>query len=1377
MNKYFRQIGFIALAVILGFSIAGCGDPTDNLGTDTVKTALGTPANVKVVPSDTALTLAWDAVQGADSYTVEIDGNLFNRSVTNYDLINLALNPKEYQIKVRAVAANGDSKYKDSDWSSPVKCEPAEYIFTFGGDTSQNVRSAAGRETITGLTKFGKTLNTIVIPEKVGSVTITTIGESAFADNKSIQSISLPETIITIQANAFSGTDISNIVIPESVISIGDGAFANCIVLVVIVFVNPASLDLGDNVFEGCEQIESIVVPAEVKDAFTAKITESTPELADIIDEIVTSVTVTGIAVTKSPAKITYLTGETLDTSGIEVTATMSDKSTQVISSGLSFNPTKLDTVGTITITVSYIDLSAEFTVTVTAPPSGGPDPALNGTWISKVYRETNSPTQFVPCSKHGQGTSGNAGSDDGGKAEDCPDCKFIYEETEINEYELELVLNNGNWEWKEDGEAIRKGTYTASGGNMTFTTTLCVIGGSEEVDSDNPSAVKSTTIWGTRDEAMKILMEDIGFSREEAEEYLNSMYFISGIGTYSAASLTLTGYGEVMAELYGESMVFTRGTSSGQSYKVNINYTPEQGGGITVNPQGSIAAGTNVTIVVSINQGFTLGSLNVTNASNGNSINHRPLSGSASGSNTYTFTMPASAVTISAVFTSTGTPEQSYTVIFDADGGAFPAGVAGVSNDGSKIILQAAAGQIIQSSRVPNPTRQGYSFDCWMSSANDGKGGNLYFYLGESLITSDMNIFAVWKTSGNGGATYSISAPSGMTGGSITTDPKGSAAAGAAVTVYVSANPGYEFDVNNFKVINTSSGASVNWNNQTTGSAGGYTFTMPAANVTISGSFTPVNPGSGTENDPFKLGDNKRMSGVLSGSTAELWYSFSVTAGTRYYVNLYDSTGSNYYMATYSNGTIITDKPSYEGRHDINVSADGIIKVKVYPSSNPINADGFEIGYNTTGAPIAAYYLTSSSYFTGGTLNTSHSGYIIEGTTVTITATAETGYAFDPSNLSITSNGVTITYQANGTGGYTFVMPASAVSISGIEFKETGTFYDITMNPGANGSIYTQPYGRAVVGASVSVNVYGDEDYKYTESSLEIKDSSGKNVAYQQEHSSGFTFTMPASNVTITAKFEASIRVSYENVTANGSQTQTTTQLTFTLSKAVPGLTAADITLSNNDNRSITKGTLSNVGAVYTLPITIEKDPNYPYMADKWSGQVMINITKQGYDISYGTYYTNCYFYYYNIPAGFQGKEYRFMAQNGSPGVGANGETKAKFSSTGPVLTIYNADDEVVHTFNDIRIDSTGDTVLYGASVLHGYWVYIYSENVKIGIMFGYRKYDCSSPADVELYLGTRVDTFVDYVVKDLKVADYEKYLDTSDMVSAVNGEFDPVN
>jgi len=93
--------------------------------------------------------------------------------------------------------------------------------------------------------------------------------------------------------------------------------------------------------------------------------------------------------------------------------------------------------------------------------------------------------------------------------------------------------------------------------------------------------------------------------------------------------------------------------------------------------------------------------------------------------------------------------------------------------------------------------------------------------------------------------------------------------------------------------------------------------------------------------------------------------------------------------------------------------------------------------------------------------------------------------------------------------------------------------------------------------------------------------------------------------------------------VTANGSSTVTTTQLTLTFSQAITGLSADDITLSPNDNitlspNNVIKGTLSGNGPEYILPIS----------GFTTGGLLYVTVTKTGYTISGGTIRVNIYYY-----------------------------------------------------------------------------------------------------------------------------------------------------
>ena len=71
------------------------------------------------------------------------------------------------------------------------------------------------------------------------------------------------------------------------------------------------------------------------------------------------------VSVKTKPGKTSYYVGDTLDTSGLTLTASYSDGKIETISNGYSCSPTSLNSAGTQKITVTYGEKSTSFDVTV----------------------------------------------------------------------------------------------------------------------------------------------------------------------------------------------------------------------------------------------------------------------------------------------------------------------------------------------------------------------------------------------------------------------------------------------------------------------------------------------------------------------------------------------------------------------------------------------------------------------------------------------------------------------------------------------------------------------------------------------------------------------------------------------------------------------------------------------------------------------------------------------------------------------------------------------------------------------------------------------------------------------------------------------------
>lgn len=93
---------------------------------------------------------------------------------------------------------------------------------------------------------------------------VTSIGQCAFVDCSSLESIAIPASVTNIGPSAFNGCiSLTSITIPDSVTSIGAQAFENCSSLESIEI--PASVErIEYNTFSGCSGLTSIAIPANV---------------------------------------------------------------------------------------------------------------------------------------------------------------------------------------------------------------------------------------------------------------------------------------------------------------------------------------------------------------------------------------------------------------------------------------------------------------------------------------------------------------------------------------------------------------------------------------------------------------------------------------------------------------------------------------------------------------------------------------------------------------------------------------------------------------------------------------------------------------------------------------------------------------------------------------------------------------------------------------------------------------------------------------------------------------------------------------------------------------------------------------------------------
>lgn len=188
--------------------------------------------------------------------------------------------------------------------------------------------------------------------------------------------------------------------------------------------------------------------------------------------------------------------------------------------------------------------------------------------------------------------------------------------------------------------------------------------------------------------------------------------------------------------------------------------------------------------------------------------------------------------------------------------------------------------------------------------------------------------------------------------------------------------------------------------------------------------------------------------------------------------------------------------------------------------NQNHINIITAKLGDKFT-APTISFAITVAATSNGSV--TVNKAQATAGETVTITATPNNGYVVNAITVTA-ADGTSVTVANNS-----FTMPASNVTVA-VTFKYTGgggsssggggggaSSYAITVDKIANGTVTVSPK-NASKGATVTITVDPDEGYELD--TLTVTDKDGKAVSLTNKGDGKYTFTMPASKVTVKATF-----------------------------------------------------------------------------------------------------------------------------------------------------------------------------------------------------------------------------------------------------------------
>ena len=107
-------------------------------------------------------------------------------------------------------------------------------------------------------------LETVAIPATYNGKAVTTVISGTKQTPPAVKTVTLPDSIVTIGKNAFSGYEsLESINIPSGVTSIGDYAFFRCTALKSIAIPDSVT-SIGTVAFEYCSSLESVTIPSGV---------------------------------------------------------------------------------------------------------------------------------------------------------------------------------------------------------------------------------------------------------------------------------------------------------------------------------------------------------------------------------------------------------------------------------------------------------------------------------------------------------------------------------------------------------------------------------------------------------------------------------------------------------------------------------------------------------------------------------------------------------------------------------------------------------------------------------------------------------------------------------------------------------------------------------------------------------------------------------------------------------------------------------------------------------------------------------------------------------------------------------------------------------
>ncbi len=122
---------------------------------------------------------------------------------------------------------------------------------------------SAGNVTIT---NFHCDMTNVVVPSSINGNPVRVIGERAFADCATLQSVTIPDSVRTVGFESFDNcANLTTVVLGTGLASIENSAFKDCHKLANLTIPNGLNI-IGAGAFRNCSSLTTVILPDSVKD-------------------------------------------------------------------------------------------------------------------------------------------------------------------------------------------------------------------------------------------------------------------------------------------------------------------------------------------------------------------------------------------------------------------------------------------------------------------------------------------------------------------------------------------------------------------------------------------------------------------------------------------------------------------------------------------------------------------------------------------------------------------------------------------------------------------------------------------------------------------------------------------------------------------------------------------------------------------------------------------------------------------------------------------------------------------------------------------------------------------------------------------------------